>query len=80
MNVENVGRVMVSLLVVVAFLAYIVLISTYPISPDMKDVVNTAGGALGAAFVSIVNYWVGSSAGSSSKDKQIASLTGSKAS
>lgn len=77
MNVENFGRVSISLLVVAAFLAYVFLITKVPIPPDMKDVVNTAGGTLGGAFVLAVNYWLGSSSGSSSKDKQIASLTNS---
>lgn len=75
MNVENIGRVTVSLLVVVAFLSYVFLITKIPIPPDMKDVVNTAGGILGGAFTLSVNYWLGSSSGSSSKDKQLAALT-----
>jgi len=79
MNVENVGRVTISILVILAFMAYLIGIIFFPVPTDMKDVVNTAGGTLGGAFVLVVNYWLGSSAGSSSKDKQIASLTGGKA-
>lgn len=76
MNVENVGRVIVSVLAVAAFLGYVNLIIFHAIPPDMKDVVNTAGGLLGGAFTLVVNYWLGSSAGSSAKDKTITSLTG----
>lgn len=79
MNVDNLGRVVVSILVVSAFLAYVFLITRIPIPPDMKDVVNTAGGILGGAFTLAVNYWLGSSAGSSAKDKTITSLSAPKA-
>lgn len=75
MNTENIGRVSISILVVGAFLAYVGLIVLHAIPPDMKDIVNVAGGTLGAGFVNVTGYWLGSSAGSSSKDKQIATLT-----
>lgn len=75
MNTENIGRVLISVLSVVAFVAFVGLITFLPIPTDMKDVVNTAGGILGSSFVAVVNYWLGSSAGSSAKDKTITSLT-----
>lgn len=75
MNTENIGRVAISVLVVVAFMAYVGAILKVPIPGDMRDVVNTAGGILGGAFVGVVNYWIGSSSGSSAKDKTITSLT-----
>jgi hypothetical protein len=80
MNVENIGRVSISTMVVLAFLGYVYLITMKSIPPDMKDVVNTAGGMLGAAFMSVVGYWVGSSAGSSAKDKTITGMATTNAS
>lgn len=74
MSTENVGRISVSVLVIIAFIAYVFAILRVPIPPDMKDVVNTAGGILGGAFVGVVNYWIGSSSGSAAKDKTIATL------
>ena len=75
MNVDNIGRVTISILVVAAFLAYVFLITRLAIPPEMKDVVNTAGGILGSGFTLTINYWLGSSAGSSAKDKQIATMS-----
>jgi uncharacterized membrane protein YdjX (TVP38/TMEM64 family) len=75
MSAENIGRISISITVVFAFLAYVYLILTIAIPPDMRDVVNTAGGLLGGAFMAVVGYWVGSSAGSSAKDKTITDLT-----
>jgi uncharacterized membrane protein YdjX (TVP38/TMEM64 family) len=72
MNTENVGRISISILAIVAFMAYVFAILRLPIPPEMKDVVNTAGGILGGAFVGVVNYWIGSSSGSAAKDKVIA--------
>lgn len=75
MNTENIGRVSVSILAISAFAAYVGAILFVSIPPDMKDVVNTAGGLLGGAFVGVVNYWIGSSSGSASKDKTISNMT-----
>lgn len=75
MNTENIGRVAISVLVVMAFMAYVGAILKVPIPGDMRDVVNTAGGILGGAFVGVVNYWIGSSSGSSAKDKTITTLS-----
>jgi len=78
MNTENIGRVAISVLVVMAFMAYVGAILKVPIPGDMRDVVNTAGGILGGAFVGVVNYWIGSSSGSSAKDKTITTLSNNK--
>lgn len=78
MNTENVGRFAISLLVVAAFVAYLVGLMLAPIPTEMRDVVNTAGGFLAGAFTMVVSYWVGSSAGSSAKDKTIADATKEK--
>ena len=75
MNPENVGRIAISVLAISSFIAYVFAILFVSIPPEMKDVVNTAGGLLGGAFVSVVNYWIGSSSGSASKDKTITTLS-----
>lgn len=75
MNTENIGRVSVSILAIAAFAGYVFAILFVPIPTEMKDVVNTAGGILGGAFVSVINYWIGSSSGSAAKDKTITTLT-----
>lgn len=75
MSAEYIGRVSVSILAIAAFVAYVGAIVFLPIPADMRDVVNTAGGILGGAFVGVVNYWIGSSSGSASKDKTITSLS-----
>ncbi|WP_428673735.1 hypothetical protein [Reyranella sp.] len=75
MNTENIGRVSVSILAIAAFVAYVGAILFVPIPAEMRDVVNTAGGILGGAFVGVINYWIGSSSGSASKDKTITSLS-----
>ncbi len=75
MNIENVGRVLISILAVGAFFAYVAGILFIPVPSDMRDVINAAGGILGGAFVGVVNYWIGSSSGSASKDRTITSLT-----
>jgi uncharacterized membrane protein YdjX (TVP38/TMEM64 family) len=74
MNTENTGRLIISVLVVAAFIAYVNLIVFFHIPPDTKDIVNTAGGILGGAFTLVVTYWLGSSAGSSAKDKTISDM------
>lgn len=71
MTSENVGKLTISAVIVWAFLAYVVMLFFVPVPTEMKDVVNTAGGLLGGAFVSVANYWVGSSAGSVAKNKTI---------
>lgn len=75
MTADTIGRLAISVLAIAAFLAYVAGILFVPIPAEMRDVVNTAGGILGGAFVGVVNYWIGSSSGSASKDKTITSLT-----
>ncbi len=68
---DTVGKLIISFLAVAAFLSYVVMLFVLSVSPDMRDVVNTAGGILGGAFVSVINYWVGSSSSSAAKDATI---------
>lgn len=72
MSTNNVGRVLVSLLVVCGF-----LIVTYMFITE-KSAGGTPGetltllvGALASNFTSVVSYWIGSSSGSTAKDEQI---------
>lgn len=71
------GAPVVSVLVVVLFAAVVVLMLTKPVTfTDVQGtILNILVGILGGAFTQVVNYWLGSSAGSAAKDttlKQIA--------
>lgn len=75
MNVENAGRVLISILAIAIYAAYVCALIFVPIPTEMKDVINTAGGTLSGAFGLAIGYWIGSSASSSSKDKTITTLS-----
>jgi hypothetical protein len=74
-ELNNWGRVIVSTVVVVGFMYILILVITTKTqggSPPEVQLVML--GALGAAFGQVVSYWVGSSSGSTSKDKAIENL------
>lgn len=75
MTASDFGRIVISVIIVVAFIGYVAALFVFTIPVDMKDVVNTAGGILGGAFVSVGSYWIGSSAGSTAKDRTISTLS-----
>lgn len=62
------GSGIISGLVVLGFSIVCFVAFTQPIPAGSADIVYTALGTLGAAFMNVVGYWVGSSAGSSTKD------------
>ncbi|HLZ24582.1 MAG TPA: hypothetical protein VKQ30_20900 [Ktedonobacterales bacterium] len=70
------GAVVVSVLVVLAFLAALVLLVRYGVDANnlsgQAELILT--GTLGAAFAQVVNYWLGSSSGSSDKTAALTSL------
>jgi glycopeptide antibiotics resistance protein len=69
------GRVLVSIIVVVGFMAILILILTQKLQGNAtSEVLLVMLGALGAAFGQVVSYWVGSSAGSTAKDTAIKNL------
>lgn len=66
------GRVLVSVVVVVGFLAVVVLVLTTKMQGNAtSEVLLVLLGALSVAFGQVVSYWVGSSASSSQKDATI---------
>lgn len=63
------GRVLVSVIVTVGFMAILVLVITTKTQGNAPtEVMLVMLGALGAAFGQVVSYWVGSSSGSAQKD------------
>lgn len=71
MNINNFGRVLVSLIVVFGFMmtTYIFLTSkAMGVAPG--ETLTLLVGALASNFTSVVSYWIGSSSGSSAKDEQ----------
>jgi hypothetical protein len=75
MNVENFGRVAISLIAIFMYGAYVAALILIPIPTDVRDVVNSAGGVLAGGFGLAIGYWIGSSSGSASKDATIKSMT-----
>lgn len=67
------GSVIVSIIVTIAFSVVLGLFMyrPYSISGPAEAVLNILVGTLAAAFTQVVNYWLGSSAGSAAKDAMI---------
>ena len=71
-NLNDWGRVLVSIVVVVGFLAVVVLVLTTKLQGTAtSEVLLVLLGALAAAFGQVVSYWVGSSSGSTAKDQAL---------
>lgn len=73
-DLNNWGKVLVSVIVVIGFLAVLIIVLTVKLQGNATpEVILVMLGALGAAFTQVTSYWVGSSAGSSAKDAALAS-------
>lgn len=69
MQLNDWGRVLVSVIVTVGFMGILVLVITTKTQGNTPtEVMLVMLGALGAAFGQVVSYWVGSSSGSAQKD------------
>ncbi|UFN47926.1 hypothetical protein LPC08_18180 [Roseomonas sp. OT10] len=70
------GPALVSSLVVVAFFAVLTLLMVLDRSfaAETAALVNITIGTLGAAFASVVNFWIGSSQSSRDKDRMVQSM------
>ena len=62
------GSILISVMIVGGFIAMVVLIMLRPIPAGSETLVNVVFGTLGGMTVQVANYWLGSSAGSASKD------------
>jgi 3-phosphoglycerate kinase len=72
MNVNNIGRVLVSLVVVVGFMvATYMFLTEKAAGGTPSETLTLLVGALASNFTSVVSYWIGSSSGSTAKDEQI---------
>lgn len=72
MNTNNIGRVLVSLIVVCGFLAVTWMFITEKTAGGTPgETLTLLVGALASNFTSVVSYWIGSSSGSTAKDEQI---------
>lgn len=75
MQLNDWGRVLVSLVVTIGFMGVLILVITTKTQGNAPpEVMLVMLGALGAAFGQVVSYWVGSSSGSSQKDAAIQNL------
>lgn len=70
------GAPVCSVLVVVGFGAALGLVMTQAMPPGSEQMANILLGTLSAAFVGVVQYWTGSSAGSARKDGTIGVMAG----
>lgn len=62
------GAVIVSAGTVVGFTAAVLVVLCRPIPAGSDAIVNALLGTLGTLTTGVVNYWIGSSAGSAAKD------------
>jgi TRAP-type C4-dicarboxylate transport system permease small subunit len=71
------GPAAVSIMVVVAFMAVVMLLILHPIdfSEKVATILNVLLGTLSAKFGDVVAYHIGSSAGSQSKDELLLKAT-----
>lgn len=69
MTQEKFGAISVSVLVVLLFGMALAVWAFIPIRPENKEMLLILVGMLSQSFGAVVMYWVGSSAGSKSKDE-----------
>lgn len=75
MNLNDWGRVLISLVVTIGFMGVLVLVITTKTQGNAApEVMLVMLGALGAAFGQVVSYWVGSSSGSAQKDTALQNM------
>lgn len=74
-NLSNWGKVVVSLIVTIGFIAVTVLYLTQKLQGNpAPEILSILLGALATNFTAVVSYWVGSSSGSSDKDNLVKDL------
>jgi hypothetical protein len=77
-NETQFGRMIVSVIVVIGFVAIVGLLIVRPIDldPEVLTILNILVGTLAAMFSVVVQYYMGSSSGSKDKDAIIRSAVG----
>lgn len=72
MNTNNIGRVLVSIIVVCGFMTVTLMFLTAKAAGGTPgETLTLLVGALASNFTSVVGYWIGSSSGSTAKDEQM---------
>ena len=74
------GAPIISTIITVGFFVMLYLVIRKEIPDGSRELANIMLGSLGASFTAVISYWVGSSAGSASKDvtlRQVATGKGS---
>ena len=75
-ELNNWGRVLVSIIVVAGFLSVTLLYMTQKLNgAAVPEILSILLGALATNFTAVVSFWVGSSASSSAKDATIQNLS-----
>lgn len=71
------GAPIISTIITVGFFVMLYLVIRKEIPDGSRELANIMLGSLGASFTAVISYWVGSSAGSASKDATLrAAMTG----
>ncbi len=74
-DLSNWGRVLTSIIVVSGFITITLLYMTQKLNGNaVPEILSILLGALASNFTSVVQYWIGSSSGSSTKDSTIQNL------
>ncbi len=73
---KGIAPAVTSVLAVVVFAGFVVLLFLKAIPEGMKDPLMLLAGAAAAGYGQVLSYWLGSSAGSARKDEAITKLTG----
>lgn len=71
--VNTFGRVAVSIVGIIAFMVVAILVLTAKGTPSEAGLVVL--GIVGGGYTAVMGYWIGSSAGSTSKDAKISTMT-----
>lgn len=72
MNRDQIPAAIMSVIVLLLFGGALALMLTRALPPGSEALLNIMLGTLGAMSAGVVQYWIGSTAGSANKDKTIA--------
>ena len=71
MTTDSIGKVLISIVTLIVFIAFAVYIFAWGVKSETHDIILQMEGALISWVTAIISYWVGSSSGSTQKDKTI---------